>query len=147
MARCERAWVGIDGRRIAVSFEDNNADDKNINYTAQLDHHVEWFATKLPDKPARFLRWLRKPSSRLLRIPLSLLLMIGGVFSFLPVLGLWMLPLGFILIAQDIPILEKPVAKSIDWLKRKWGARQSAKAKTPKSGQNLLQEPVRGRDK
>lgn len=28
------------------------------------------------------------------RLPVGLLLMLGGVFSFLPVLGLWMLPLG-----------------------------------------------------
>ena len=32
-----------------------------------------------------------------------LLLMVGGVFGFLPVLGFWMLPLGLAFIALDIP--------------------------------------------
>ena len=27
----------------------------------------------------------------------------GGIFQFLPVLGLWMLPLGLLLFAQDVP--------------------------------------------
>jgi hypothetical protein len=31
------------------------------------------------------------------------------------------------LIAQDVPMLEKPTAKSLGWLERKWAARQRAK--------------------
>jgi hypothetical protein len=27
----------------------------------------------------------------------------GGVFAFLPILGLWMLPIGALLIGEDIP--------------------------------------------
>jgi hypothetical protein len=34
----------------------------------------------------------------------GVLLMIGGVFGFLPVLGFWMFPLGLAFIALDIPI-------------------------------------------
>ena len=37
------------------------------------------------------------------------LLIFGGIFSFLPVLGLWMLPLGLLLFAQDVPVLQKPM--------------------------------------
>jgi len=83
----------------------------DIDYKAEIDRHFLWFETKLPAKPARFVSWLRKPSSRLVRFPLAILLVIGGIFSFLPILGLWMLPLGLILIAQDIPPLQKPVAQ------------------------------------
>ena len=36
------------------------------------------------------------------RLVLGLLLMVGGVFSILPVLGLWMLPLGIAVAALDI---------------------------------------------
>jgi hypothetical protein len=97
------------------------------DYKAEIDRHFEWFARKLPEKPARFIVWLRKPSSRLLRIPLSVLLMLGGIFSFLPVLGFWMLPLGLVLIAQDIPALEKPTAQMLGWLERKWNERERAK--------------------
>jgi hypothetical protein len=38
------------------------------------------------------------------------LLLLGGVFSILPGLGLWMLPLGLLLLAADVPFLRKPVA-------------------------------------
>jgi len=99
----------------------------DIDYRAEIDRHFAWFETKLPPGPAKFAGWLRKPSSKLVRIPLALLLMLGGVFSILPVLGLWMLPLGLILIAQDIPVLEKPVAQSLGWMERKWEAHQRKK--------------------
>jgi hypothetical protein len=57
------------------------------------------------------LRWLRHPASRWLRIPIGVLLMIGGVFSILQGLGIWMLPLGLLLIAADVPFLQKPVVR------------------------------------
>lgn len=55
------------------------------------------------------------------------LLVAGGTLSFLPVLGLWMLPLGLVLFAQDVPVLQKPMAKTLGWVERKWIARQRAK--------------------
>ena len=94
----------------------------------QLDRHFAWFQDKLPPGPARFIGWLRKPSSILVRIPLAILLMVGGVFSFLPVLGLWMLPLGLLLFAQDVPFLQTPMANALGWIERKWETRQRAKA-------------------
>lgn len=45
-----------------------------------------------------------------LRIPLALVFILGGVFSFLPLLGVWMMPLGFLLLAVDIPFLRRPVS-------------------------------------
>jgi hypothetical protein len=36
------------------------------------------------------------------RLILGLLLMVGGVFAFLPVLGLWMIPLGVAVAALDV---------------------------------------------
>lgn len=94
------------------------------HHKAELDRHLAWFEAKLPRGPARFVGWLRKPSSRLVRIPLAVLLMVGGVFAFLPVLGFWMLPLGLILIAQDIPFLQGPIARALGWTERKWLARR-----------------------
>lgn len=93
----------------------------------ELDRHFAWFEQKLPEKPARFVNWLRRPSSRPIRIPLALLLMAGGVFSFLPVLGLWMLPLGLLLFAQDVPVLQPPLVRSLAWVERKWTERQRAR--------------------
>jgi hypothetical protein len=95
---------------------------------AELDRHFAWFEAKLPPGPARFVGWLRKPSSRLVRIPLAILLIAGGFFSFLPILGLWMLPLGLVLFAQDVPMLRRPTAKMLGWIERKWIERQRAKS-------------------
>jgi len=95
---------------------------------AELDRHFAWFESKLPAGPARFIGWLRKPSSRYVRIPIAILLIIGGIFSFLPVLGLWMLPLGLLLFAQDVPILQKPMARMLGWIERKWIERQRTKS-------------------
>jgi hypothetical protein len=94
----------------------------------ELDRHFAWFDAKLPAGPARFVNWLRKPSSRLVRIPMALLLIVGGIFSFLPVLGLWMLPLGLLLFAQDVPFLQPPRAKLLGWIERKWIERQRTKS-------------------
>ena len=97
------------------------------HHKAELDRHFVWFEAKLSPRPAGFVRWLRKPSSRLVRIPLALLLVVGGVLSFLPILGLWMLPLGLLLIAQDVPFLQAPLARMLGWIERKWIERQRAK--------------------
>lgn len=93
----------------------------------ELDRHFAWFEGKLPPGPARFVAWLRKPSSMLVRIPLAILLIVGGIFSFLPILGLWMLPLGLVLFAQDVPILQGPMARMLGWIERRWIERQRAK--------------------
>jgi hypothetical protein len=49
-------------------------------------------------------RWLP------VRLPLALILIAGGVFSFLPILGIWMLPLGLLLLAVDLPFLRGPIS-------------------------------------
>lgn len=67
-----------------------------------------------------FLDWVRKPSSRILRIPLGIILILGGVFSFLPVLGIWMLPLGFLLLALDLAFLQGPMNNLIIRGQRMW---------------------------
>ena len=97
----------------------------------ELDRHFAWFEGKLPPKLARFVAWLRKPSSRLVRIPLAILLIAGGFFSFLPVLGLWMLPLGLLLVAQDMPMLQKPLSRMLGWIERKWDERIARRSLKP----------------
>jgi hypothetical protein len=53
---------------------------------------------------------LRSNRWRLVRLPLALVLIVGGLFSFLPVLGIWMLPLGLLLLAVDLPCLRGPIS-------------------------------------
>lgn len=70
---------------------------------------------ELPPRLARTMRWLQHRNSRLVRVPAGLVLIAGGVFSFLPVLGVWMLPLGLMLLASDVPPLQRPMARFATW--------------------------------
>lgn len=80
------------------------------------------FEQEVPSWLSSALRWLRHPASRWVRIPAGILLMLGGVFAILPGLGIWMLPLGLLLLAADIPILRKPMARFTIWLAEGWAA-------------------------
>ena len=88
---------------------------------------------ELPERVGRALRWLRHPDSRLVRIPAGLLLIVGGIFSFLPALGIWMLPLGLMLTAYDVPVLRKPVAGFTIWSARRWAALRGRLARLRRS--------------
>lgn len=48
-----------------------------------------------------FGREIALPRSRLLRIMIGVSLLIGGVLGFLPVLGFWMIPLGFLVLSFE----------------------------------------------
>jgi hypothetical protein len=93
---------------------------------SRLDLLFDRIATWAPFA-AGFIAWVRKPSSRLVRIPLAFLLIFGGIFSFLPILGVWMLPLGFLILALDIPPLQGPVVSAIEWVEAKWTAWKNRK--------------------
>lgn len=66
------------------------------------------------------VRGLRQPGLWMIRIPLALLLIVGGVLGFLPILGFWMLPLGLLLLAVDLPFLKAPVARTMVRVEHRW---------------------------
>lgn len=86
----------------------------------RLNRQFDRIERMLPDRVGRFLRWLREPSSRSVRIPAGGFLIVAGIFGFMPVLGFWMLPLGFLLLAQDIPPLRRPTRRALLWGERRW---------------------------
>lgn len=85
-----------------------------------LDRAFDELEQEVPDWVARAIRWLRSPASRWVRIPLGVLFICGGLLWFLPVLGIELLPIGLLLIAQDVPFMKKPVGRSMLWLVAKW---------------------------
>ena len=87
---------------------------------AQLNRYFGMIDRRVPIRVSQAIRWLRKPSSFGVRVVVALLLILGGIFSFLPILGVWMLPLGLLLIAQDVPLLQKPLVRSLAWVEAKW---------------------------
>jgi hypothetical protein len=70
---------------------------------------------------AKSLRGLAQ-SSPWLRWPAAFVLIIAGFFGFLPILGFWMVPLGVVLIVQDVPPLREPLARLLGYIERKWPA-------------------------
>jgi len=54
------------------------------------------------DRLHRARAWVRAHVPPGLRLVLGLLLIVGGVFGFLPVLGFWMIPLGIAVAALDV---------------------------------------------
>lgn len=55
----------------------------------------------------RFLRRGQRFLPPVLRGALGIVLLVGGVLGFLPVLGFWMIPLGLALLATDIPPMRR----------------------------------------
>ena len=52
-------------------------------------------------------RTIKLPASRVARIAIGVALIIGGLFSFLPILGIWMIPLGLIVLSVDFPAIRR----------------------------------------
>lgn len=97
---------------------------------ARLERQFNRIGRQVPASQG-FLGWVRRPHLHIVRIPLAILLILGGIFSFLPVLGIWMLPLGLLILAVDVPVLRRPIgdaivrlqrfiAKSQRWFRRKF---------------------------
>jgi len=83
---------------------------------ARAEKNIERLLARLPGWLARFIRRLRRPRARWVRLPVAALLIPAGFLSFLPVFGLWMLPLGLLLLAVDIPLLKRLVYRFVNWL-------------------------------
>ena len=82
----------------------------------KLDRQFDCLNEHLPRVVGERIVWLQKPSSRWVRLPIAILLIVASLFSFLPVLGLWMLPLGLMLLAADVPFLKRPTGLALFWL-------------------------------
>jgi hypothetical protein len=103
---------------------------KRSNRKDELEQAFERLYELLPPRVSRALIWLHAPERRWVRIPLGALFIVASFFWFLPVVGLEFLPIGLLLIAQDVPFLRKPMGHlmlalldGFDKLKRWWKER------------------------
>jgi len=83
------------------------------------DLRIEKLVDRLPGRAAATARWLRQPSSRWARVPAGAMLVGGAFLSILPLFGLWMLPLGLLLLAEDMPPLRRTRDRILDGLERR----------------------------
>lgn len=95
----------------------------------KLDRLIDRLNNKLPDRLASVVAWLVSPSGILIRLPLGLLFIIGGIFSFLPLLGFWMLPLGILLIAVDVPPVRRWVIRTWPKIEARWRLYQQRRSR------------------
>jgi|GEM_PF-683754 len=122
----ERAALGADIGGVMSDPNRSPHQDKRptrAHVEARLKRQLDRLAARLPVVGG----WLRNLQSRraaLIRIPLALLLIVGGVASILPFLGIWMLPLGLMLLAIDVVALRGPVSGAIIRIRRWWALRQ-----------------------
>ena len=89
----------------------------------ELEERLNRLEQRMPRVIAVAVRFTRHPSPYV-RVPLGVGLLAGGVFSFLPVLGIWMLPLGMVVLARDVPPLRRPTNSLLAWIERKWPPRE-----------------------
>ena len=70
----------------------------------RLKRQFDLIGRKFPQSRG-FLRRLQDNRYALLRVPVGLVLVVGSFLAILPFLGLWMLPVGLLLLAVDVPFL------------------------------------------
>lgn len=63
------------------------------------------------------------PRSKAGRIATGSALIGGGILGFLPVLGFWMVPLGFIVLSHDLPYVRRRRRRAAVWWRRRKAAR------------------------
>ncbi len=74
-----------------------------------------------------FGRTFNLPASRLARTVLGVLLIIGGVLGFLPILGFWMIPLGLLVLSVDFPSIRRRRRRIAVWWAKKRNNRPDKK--------------------
>jgi uncharacterized membrane protein len=81
--------------------------------TATDDHHAS--ARKI----SIFGREFAMPRSRGLRIVIGMLLTLGGLLGFLPILGFWMVPLGLLVLSYEFAMIRRHRRRFVVWWERR----------------------------
>jgi hypothetical protein len=106
---------------------------------AVSQHHeqrIDRLIGRLPERLQTTIRWLRRPGLRWVRVLAGLLFIAGAFLSILPVFGIWMLPLGLMLLAEDISPVRRVRDRFLNWIERHrphWFAGTDAGSRTQAS--------------
>jgi len=83
--------------------------------------------TRMAQKVRLFDRHWHLPKSKPLRIGLGIVLVGCGFLGFLPVLGFWMIPLGFLVLSVDLPAVRRWRRQLTVWWYRRKDERKNSK--------------------
>ena len=94
----------------------------------EADAYIERKLGQLPRCVGAPIRKLRRDRRLWLRMTIGLLLMLGGFLWFLPVLGIWMLPLGIVVLASEFPVLKRRLVGAAMRIERCFGRSRTPRA-------------------
>src|SRR5215469_8884231 len=96
------------------------------------DFHEEMnrFQNHIPTWVGHNLNRLRGKRAIWVRVSTGVALIVAWFFLPLPVVGIWMLPVGLALLAHDIPIVRAPIARLLHFLNKKVEKRKVEKRKS-----------------
>ena len=89
--------------------EDRSVDSAETSARRDKRHRLSMFG-----------RSVRLPENQIVRIGIGVLLVFGGFLGFMPVLGIWMLPLGIAVLSIDIPIVRRYSMRALIWFRRRY---------------------------
>jgi hypothetical protein len=81
---------------------------------------LERLLKALPSAIRRLFTRVLQPEASWVRRPLGAIMVVGGLCGFLPILGFWMLPVGLILIGEDIPVVKRLTLRALGALQGWW---------------------------
>src|SRR5262249_26383038 len=112
--------------------------DLQSHVASARDPRLVRLIDSLPRHFRSTIRLLWQRSSPWLRMTL----VCGGLLGFLPIVGFWMLPLGLVLLADDVSALRLARSRILDWIERRrphWLARQPVR--TARSPEQRVERP------
>jgi len=90
------------------------------SHDSKHDRRLLRVLNALPHRVRRAYLSLIRPDTKWVRRPLSMALIAGGTLGFLPVLGFRMLPLGALLLGEDIPPVRRATLRALDQTQYWW---------------------------
>ena len=102
--------------------------NESMTLTPDFHEEMDRFQNQIPSWVADNLKRLRGERAIWVRVPAGVALVGGGVLGFLPlpIVSIWMLPVGLALLAHDIPTMRTPMARLLHFTNRKIEKRKTA---------------------
>jgi len=72
-----------------------------------------------PRRISLFGRHFHLPRSRALRVAIGVVLILGGILGFLPILGFWMVPLGLLVLSYEFHLVRRLRRRFVVWWERR----------------------------
>lgn len=100
--------------------------------TPDFHEEISRFQNHIPPWAGRSLNRLRGKRGRWVRGSTGIALIVAWAFFPIPVIGFWMLPVGLVLLAHDVPIVRAPIARLLRFANGKIEKRKNPATISPR---------------